>query len=386
MALFTYSDAIDHVLDYLGSGPTADFSRDARRAIQLAYRDLAVAHKWTLYYQDGMIHTVGAYQTGTIQYQDSSGSVPRLVTLTGGVWPSWAQYAVLRFNGNINYEVAARIDDTTLQLAAGSNPGEDVDAGQTYTLYRDTYPLPCDFVWADTMHTPLNWGGFQYVHPRDWLAERVLIATIGTPRYYTFRGDRHYFNTLSLALYPGPDKDYDIQFVYQRRPRTLAIDSYRAGTATTTNNSTTINGSATVWTSNMVNCVIRFSSDNKNYPTGTFGTNPATYERVITQVSSAGSLTVDTAIPANLTGVKYTISDPVDIEDGAMLIAFLRGCEAQAAKSRVLKDRPDAAAAYAMALAEAKAADARTNIMRGVHWERGFRLQLKHMPLGADVP
>ena len=67
-SLYCYSDALDHVLDFAGSSPSADFQRDARRAAQLAYRELANAHHWSLFYASGLINTVAPYLTGTVQY------------------------------------------------------------------------------------------------------------------------------------------------------------------------------------------------------------------------------------------------------------------------------------------------------------------------------
>ena len=50
-------------------------------------------------------------------------------------------------------------------------------------------------------------------------------------------------------------------------------------------------------------------------------------------VTSGLALEVDATI-STLTGVKYQISDPVDVEEGAMLNAFLVLCELWATKAK----------------------------------------------------
>ncbi len=199
----------------------------------------------------------------------------------------------------------------------------------------------------------------------------------------SFLGSRHSMGTMVMALYPAPDNVYPLEFIYRRRPRALLIDKYQDGTVAT-NNNTTVTGTGTAWAAKHIGSVLRISSDNVDYPTGPFGVNLAAYEQIITAVGSATSLTIDSTIPAVGGPFKYTISDPVDIEDGAMLTAFLRGCERQIAIRRVMKDRPDAFALYERALMEARDADVRTSVQRGVKYEWTHRLQPKNYPITAD--
>jgi hypothetical protein len=67
----------------------------------------------------------------------------------------------------------------------------------------------------------------------------------------------------------------------------------------------------------------------EDYPDGIDGLNPYQEERVITSVDSATSVTVDQVLDNGHTNIKYRISDPLDIEQGAMFEAFLALAEAR---------------------------------------------------------
>ena len=53
MERLTYQDAVDHVVDYVGGGLSDVVVRDAKKAVQAAYRDLFMAHNWTYLYKLG---------------------------------------------------------------------------------------------------------------------------------------------------------------------------------------------------------------------------------------------------------------------------------------------------------------------------------------------
>jgi hypothetical protein len=81
------------------------------------------------------------YSTGTIAYDHTGGTFERMVTLTGGSFPT-----LLATNGAIQiagtwYTIAAWVNGTTLQLnsGAGNNPGADVAGGTSYVANADPY-------------------------------------------------------------------------------------------------------------------------------------------------------------------------------------------------------------------------------------------------------
>jgi pilus assembly protein CpaC len=110
--------------------PTAGFIDDKLSANDAAF-EVFVGQGRILTLKEDLDVTNAPYSTGTIAYTQAT----RTVTLTGGTWPSWAQYGVLVI-GNVLYRVAAKPTSTTLVLTAMSNPGVDVPAGAMFTLIK----------------------------------------------------------------------------------------------------------------------------------------------------------------------------------------------------------------------------------------------------------
>ena len=379
----TYRDAIDHLVDFLGqSGAGGNVEkRDAKRAILAAYRELAAIRRWTYFYARGRIATVASYSTGTITYTNST----RTLTLASGTWPTWAAYGTVVISSTA-YEVASRSSSTDLILTQQNNPGADIAAGTSYTIYRDTYPMPVDFLAADqfvSIGTSISYPA--YCHPTEWLIPQQLLQSPGTPRRYCFRADPNYFGSLAVSFHPAPDSTYNYDFIYQRRPRPLLIEDYNTGTVSATASGTTLSGSGTTWTSSHIGSVIRLAADSITAPSGLAGSNPFAAERVVTAVSSTTGLTVDEAWADTLTSVKYSISDPVDLEEGAMLNAFFRLCEKQLAIGRSMKNAAMIMELARQAMLQAFEADSRSFALAASGDGGAIRPRLSWFPSGADV-
>ncbi len=322
--VWTYSDAISHALDYMGAATDAQTERFARRAVQLAYSTMMNQRNWTYYYHVGHINTVASYDTGTIEYTHSS----KTVTLTGGTWPSWAADGVIVID-SVPYPIASRTDGTSIILVDANNPGANVAALTEFVIYREAYTLPVDFGRMDKVYRMNESSCLQYMTPGDFIGIQAHEVTTSEPRHYTITSDTNRHGALALRLHPAPDAIYPLNMAYRRRPRSLRIDSYETGTVTTSSASTTLTGIGTSWSSNLVGCMVRIAQNDDAVPTGLSGANPFWLERSIIAYVSPTSLTLDAAPGETLTGVKYSISDPVDIESGAMLVYFIREVERQ---------------------------------------------------------
>ena len=378
--LTTWKDVLDHLLDWLGANPSAEALRDCRRASLAAQREVTTSNNWVYYYTRGRMVTVAPQNVGTAQYTNST----RTVTLTGATWPSWALYGCVVLN-NITYQVASVTDSTDLVLSVNSNPGADIPAGATYAIYRDTYPLPVDCRSIDCFKlVNLIWM-LDYEHPSMWLQRQQIYRGQATPRLYTMRGDPHYQGTMAASFFPAPDNIYTLDYIYQRRPRQLIFDNVSAGTVSVTSLSTSVTGVGTNWDSRLVGSIFRTSQDGINLPTNYAGTNPARYERVVAAVNSTTSLTLDASVDTSYSGVKYLISDPLDIEDGAMLTAVLRCAEWQLAQSRSKKDRELAMQEWNRALILAREADSRNFAESAAGTRRNYPFRLAYFPSGPDV-
>ena len=380
MAHATYQDLIRHVLDYTGAEVSKAGERLARRAVQAAYRDVAAARAWSYYQVRGRIATVAQQTTGTVAYDHTGGAHERLLTLTSATWPDWAGYGTVVI-ANVAYDVEERKSSTTLTLAEATNPGADVASGTSYTLYRDNYALPADFAEiGEVVLTDNDWP-VSYVTPQEWLQLQRVRQGPGTPRHFTIQGEASYQGALAIRFFPPPDTARQVDFLYKKRPRDLALEEYSTGTVTVSNGSAAVTGSGTAWDSSMEGAVIRFSSGSTSVPTGRGGDHPYRLERRVLDVTGATALTLDSAVTEAFSGVKYSISDPADIEEGAMLNYLLRECEHQARVVRRMEPTRTELASHRQAQVLAFEADSRSFAKRAAGGRHLYRPRLRDMPV-----
>jgi hypothetical protein len=398
----TFEDVLNHGLDYLGAASSAQALRDCRRAALEAYRDLANAHNWSYLYTHGRIITNGMYDStvanSTLQYAQSGGTYPRMATISGDVWPTWAAGSYIRcqaptvapensdapvdLSGVVAYKVVERISATVVVLDGLINPGFDIAAGTPFQIYRDTYLLPEDYIAQDQALFERNFGGMSYTHPREWLYENRYVFAQGVPQMYTITGDNLYPGRLVIKIYPWPYETRSIDFIYKRRPRPLLLESDSAGSVSITGGSVSLNGTGTVFTTNMVGSVIRLAANGLKPPSSLImGGAPTVLETFVKDWVSPTAVNLEDPARSTLSNVAYTISDMVDIEQGAMLNAYFRCVEKHLGMNRTLKDKPSAAAQFTKALAEAKDADSRSFTGRSVSEHRPLRRRLRDYPI-----
>ena len=328
----TYQDAIEHLADVFQFDRAGRIQRNMRRAVEEAYRELSQQGYWSYYRRRAILATAASQQTGTIAYDNST----RIVTLTGSTFPSNAQ-AYRLIIGNTHYDIASRTDSTHLVLSEQSNPGADVASGTSYTLYRSEYLLPTDFRRLLNLYDTSQRRMIEIIE--DSTEQMLQVAALwspGVPLYAAIRNTGETLDRLSLIFTAPPvdARNYDI--MYDARPRPFVIpESYSDGTVSVSSGSTALTGTSTVFPSNCAGCVIRFSANADDLPTGPYGAlvnnmnrdNPYAFQTTIASYTSATSVTLTDAAPAAFSGVKYTLSDPLDLEDGAMYTAFLRLAE-----------------------------------------------------------
>lgn len=328
--LYTYNDVQLHLADWAGFSGAAspEMQRKIKRAIDNSYRALTNLHDWTYYVFRGRINTNAMYATGTITYTNST----RTVTLSGGTLPSYTNLSIIRV-GPVDYQVAqgsTNIGTGTCQLSVNSNPGQDLAAGTAYTLYQDLYVLPVNFRSMGTLKDANYARLLQYVPPNDMIASRQIFQVPTLPFRYTLRSDISYMAMNAIQFYPAPNNVYQYDYMGYRYPRPFTQPvAYTTGTISTSG--TTVTGTGTTFTSNMVGCILRISNST-TAPTGMYGSTPYYAQRVITGYVSATSITTDVALDAEQTGVAFEISDPIDMDAAALYTAFLRLCEFEIGK------------------------------------------------------
>lgn len=338
--LTTFNDVVESLLDLGGMERSERNERSAIRAVLEAYRDLPNKREWNAFKTRIPFATVAPISAGTASY-DHAGNVAgeRVVTFSTGVLPDDVDLYSLQLD-SVHYEVAQRIDDTTLQLTERSNPGADV-AATTYQLYRDCYIFPLDFQSGGQLLDISNRNApIDYVSPDDalWLARGCSAQQ---PTAYTFRGVPRRQGVLGLYFSPIPSGVRNYELVYNRRPRPLRTQSYATGTASVSGGSRTVTITGAALSPKHVGCVMRFGTASdaplplqKGLSDGT----EALLERVVVEVTSSTELLLDVAADAAFSGVKYTLSSVVDLNPGPMLTYFTLLAEACFARNEGRKD------------------------------------------------
>lgn len=358
--LWTYGDCIEYLLD------TFELTRSPARNVRLVdsalrqvMRDLPNKSRWSSYETRLIFSSASSYSTGSIEYEHAGGAFERLVTLTGGTFPTDARLYRIRI-ANIHYEIEEYKSATTITLPEVGNPGADVAAGTEFLLFKPMYPLPSD--WRKTislidLSTKME---LRYVEYRDIDRLQVVQGTLALPNIYTIRNAKEYYGALAIEFGPSPSTTRTYEMTYERSPRLLSTEKYTKGTVTTSG--TTVTGTGTAFTKAHVGAVIRFSADSSNEPTGQVGTtdglvNPFVEQRIVMARSSGTSLTIDSPLTSELTGVRYTISDPIDVYVPTMMTYVLRAAEMECARLMQRSDKGEYVKFAAEALDNAMASD-----------------------------
>ena len=113
------------------------------------------------------------------------------------------------------------------------------------------------------------------------------------------------------------------------------------------------------------NSIIRFSAQgDPGVPTDKFRDDPYYHEALVTQFLDSTHVLIDPPCPSVLQGVRYVISDMMDIDPGSMTTVLLRLMEQKLTTIRIMKDRQFPISKYLTALDRAKCADSRSMMGR----------------------
>jgi hypothetical protein len=356
-----FLDAIEHGIRWLGGNSQSKSLEDVREAALLALEELANRRRWRYYTRSGRVILTPMYETGTVAYTNST----RLMTLTGGTWPTNVERGWVRIN-NANHKVDKRVSSTVIRLDPMNNPGLDLASGTTYQWYRSTYELPPDFLSLDYVLPESSWWwGAQHGTPTGMLTEDRYAFNSGSPSTaFTIRGDASSFGALSLEVNGFPaagETELTLDFVYMAMPYPLQVDGLltqdKAGKVSTSASSTAITGVSSEFNAIHQGSVIRISR-NSSPPTGIEGNNRYDMEYTVETVNSTLSLDViDNDTPSStVTDRGYVISDQVDIA-AYMIPAYLRGVEWQLAQNRNMQIASKVHEQYQMAYKRAASVD-----------------------------
>lgn len=296
--------------------------RRMRRAILGCYRELPYKAPWSFYSRNVLLSTVAPQTTGTVAYVAST----RTVTLTGATWPSNVVDYVLRIDG-VQCRVESRTSSTVIILAEGTAPAANIAAGASYSLFRAIYTLPEEWRNIQTIRDIDSGWSLEIAEPNEvhWDSTGIYDSP-GEPRKVSIAQRQAGLGQLGLQFTPPPSAVRRYSITIDAVPRPLSLENFASTATLSANTSTVTIDSGDVLPTRLIGCVARFSLS-ATEPTGTAGANPYKFQRKIISRTDATHFVVDEAIDTALVGYGMTISDPIDIEPGAMLTAFQRMIE-----------------------------------------------------------
>lgn len=305
----------------------------ARTAILNVLREMPNRARWSYYDRRYTLRTV-ASQTGTCTYDHTGGASERLITLASATLPTDGTGEFYRVViDEVHYGIQRVLTSTTAMLDVNNNPGADVAALTECKVYRAYYPFPVGFrklahVWDTDQEREMIVLAEDELHGQSI----SIFSDPGTPEYVAIVNHGEVLSSLALVFSPPPDAARTFDILYEAAPQAISTWLYESGKVTTSTVTATLSDGG-VTNANMVGSVIRFSGNVAKAPTSLVGgmdgtDNPFVAQRLVIAVPSSATLTMHASVDT-YTAHKYTISDPIDIENGAMLLAFQKLCDAE---------------------------------------------------------
>jgi hypothetical protein len=359
----TYDDVLERLRLFVSARGQSVEQGALRYAAQSSLRQIVSTRDWQSLMRLWRVQLVATQTAGTVTYRASGGTYPRQLTLSGATWPSWAQDATIRI-GDVLVDIDTVYSSTVATCREPRVPVADISTASAYTLGRGWYALDPKFIamWDPSEASGLFCG--QYIPFSEYAKLDLRHPYSGNVRYWTVGPAPNQLGTMALYVYPWSQTAESYDMVVKLRPRDMRVAGSEAwarqGTVSVASGEAAVTGTGTAFRSSMVGSIIRFSYDGTSLPTGIDGVNPYAEQRVIIAVDGTSALTLDGPVGQTFSGVKYVVSDPLDI-DISMYDAYLRLAERNLASGA--KDFAAIEKAYRDALFLAKTADGRTRAM-----------------------
>ena len=369
--VFTFCDSVHDLEEFAREADISASGRSIRSAIRRAYREIVDAHAWTCLRTNGRILIEAAQDDGTVSFDFTGGSYERQLTLTGDTWPTDAEDWAVQITtdtGTVVCDIESRKSASVVTLDATMNPGQDVAAGAEFVAYRRYYRLPNDF---QSLESPVNESLAsigRYITPQKMLEIGRRDTLCGdTVQYFTIAPVPDLYGAMGLFLDGYLTESQTLDFIYKRKPRELRYVgtdlSECPGTITVVAGSAAIAGTTTTFASGHIGSLLRIGSHATRLPTGLDGLLPYVEQRTITSCTSATSIATDAVVTAAASGVKYSITDPIDLE-GTVYDAMMAMAKKYVAIEKNSKNWQQIAALADESLFRAKCGDNRVTQRR----------------------
>lgn len=206
--------------------------------LEKAHRDIQQSYAWPWNYAETNILVPASYTTGTITVLNGSATV----TGSGTAWTSlplstapypatvpptvvWEGWRMRFGQSNLDYIVQSVDSDTTITLAQPVNMASDL-TDVTYTLYKDTYEMPIDFMPGKDIGIMNNVLRLRIEHlPRIKFEERMVVLKALFTNLTMFYTD-HEFNYTTkryqIRFAPPISQVGEYRLIYHKSPAPLA--------------------------------------------------------------------------------------------------------------------------------------------------------------------
>jgi hypothetical protein len=334
-----------------------------RHCVETALREIVGEHDWKCLKKIWRVQLSATQTTGTVTYQGTGGTYDYQCTLTGATWPlDVVDYELRLGPASCICDVATRISDTIITLKPPRVPAADSTAS-SYMLGKSWYALPPEFAAAWSPAEKNAWFIGQYVPFEEMYLLTKYRTLTGIVKRWSIGPAPDQYGTMAIYVYPWSMATEEEDLLMKFRPRTMNISGRDAwnfvGTVSVAAGGTAVTGTNTAFRTMMQGSIIRFAYDSATKPTATNGANPYVFQQSIASVDAgAQTLVLSSPSPVALSGVRYTISDPVDLPQN-MYDAFLKNVERQLAFASGMKEKELAVIEryYTVALQKAKAQD-----------------------------
>jgi hypothetical protein len=319
--VFSFADSVCDLEEFAREANISAADRSIRGTIRRAYREVVAIHNWTCLQTTGRILLQAAISDGSITYDHTGGTYERQLTLMGETWPTDAEDWSVQLetdDGFLLCDIESRKSDTVVTLESVMNPRRDLAAGTSYAAYPRFYRLPNDFA---TLGQPIDESFSilgQYITPQHMLELSGQGLSADNIRYYTIASVSDLYGSMGIILDSYFTAVKTISFSYRRKPRELRYagkdTAESPGTITIGTGSASISGTTTAFNANHVGSLLRIGTSTSKLPTGLDGLFPYVEQRVITAYTSPTAVTLDAKVAAAASGVKYAITDPIDLD------------------------------------------------------------------------
>lgn len=318
----SFYDAVFDVVQFAARRGIGISAADARAAVIDAYQEIVERYPWSYNKKYTRLNIEAPRETGTVAFSSSTNEL----TLTGSTWPTDAVDWVVVID-NVTYRVASYSSSTVIVLDSTQAPTADIAAGETYEMYRMYYELPDDFIsCVEPMPEQDSEILGIWTVPEEIMARFRYDTASASSRLWTIAPVPDKPTRQALWLYPANSADDTVDVWYRSMPRQLRYSGYETkcntGTIAVTASAATVTGTGTTFEDPMEGSLFRIGTDTQFQPTGLRGVYPWVEEHTIKTYTSTTALTLKDSVTTTRSGVKYTITDPLDLDSCAIPALF----------------------------------------------------------------